>query len=119
MLKILVVKKFEKNRENEGVWKKMTCEDPLARGYPTAVQLNLHIVGRLLASSPPPSPLRVKARYPKCFLELPNSHAKIVFLTKTKNNSSQSEFREFSKCVELFIWEFQTKKPNLNYISCS
>ena len=40
MLKTFVVEKFEKDRENQGVWKKMTCEDPLASGYPTAVQLS-------------------------------------------------------------------------------
>ena len=40
MLKTFVVEKFEKDCENQGVWKKMTCEDPLASGYPTAVQLS-------------------------------------------------------------------------------
>ena len=40
MLKTFVVEKIEKDRENQGVWKKMTCEDPLASGYPTAVQLS-------------------------------------------------------------------------------
>ena len=36
----LAVEKFDKDCENLGVWKKMTCEDPLASGYPTAVQLS-------------------------------------------------------------------------------
>ena len=40
MLKTFVVEKFDKDCENQGVWKKMTCEDPLASGYPTAVQLS-------------------------------------------------------------------------------
>ena len=39
--KTFVVEKFEKDCENQGVWKKkMTCEDPLASGYLTAVQLS-------------------------------------------------------------------------------
>ena len=40
MLKTFVVEKFEKNCKNQGVWKKITCEDPIASGYPTAVQLS-------------------------------------------------------------------------------
>ena len=38
--KTFVVEKFEKDMEKKGVWEKMTCEDPLASGYPTAVQLS-------------------------------------------------------------------------------